>query len=121
MSQSTQAAAIEGGIAAGIRLAKCDWLLLLEPGARPIEGWTEAVASHINRSTSTARFTRSRASRLPFLARVLSADRAIAQGLLITKRQAGALAKSAPDAEAMARGLAMKTLRAEIETAERRG
>jgi glycosyltransferase involved in cell wall biosynthesis len=111
----------EGGIAGGIGIAKNDWLLLLEPGARPLEGWTEAVMVHINRSTSPARLARSRAARVPFLARVLSANRALEQGLLITRRQAAALAKGARDAEAIARGLAVKTLDAEIGPADRRG
>jgi hypothetical protein len=110
----------QGGIAAGVGLAKSDWLLLIEPGARPTDGWTEAVVTHINRSTLPARFRRARGSRLPFLARVLSGNRALAQGLLITKRQASALAKSASDAEGLARGLAMKTLAAELAPAERR-
>jgi len=109
----------EGGVAAGIGIAKSDWLLFLEAGARPMDGWTDAVMNHINRSTQSVRFRRSRASRVPFLARVLSANRALELGLLITRRQASALAKSAADAESMARGLAVKTLEAEISPAER--
>lgn len=38
-----------GGIKAGIGVAKGDWLLLLEPGARLVEGWTDTVADHIGR------------------------------------------------------------------------
>jgi glycosyltransferase involved in cell wall biosynthesis len=109
----------EGGIAAGIGVAKGDWLLLVEPGARPVGGWAEAVVTHINRSTMPARLTRSRSARLPFLARVLAANRPLEQGLLITKRQAVSLAKNAGNAEALARGLAVKTLDAEIAPSER--
>ena len=111
----------EGGIAAGIAMAKGDWLLFVEPGARPLEGWTEAVLAHMNRSTAPARFTRSRGARLPFLARVFSANRGLEQGLLISKRQAASLAKNARDAEALARGLAVKTLEVEIVPVEQRG
>jgi hypothetical protein len=103
-----------GGIQAGIGMAKADWLLFVEPGARMVEGWGDAVAVHVNRSTSAAQLSRSRAARLPFLARVFSANRPLAQGLLITKRQAASLAKHAGSAEALARGLAMKTLDSEI-------
>jgi glycosyltransferase involved in cell wall biosynthesis len=111
----------QGGIAAAIGVAKSDWLLLMEPGARLAEGWAEAVLAHMNKSTLPARLTRSRVARLPFLARVFSANRPLAQGLLITKRQASSLAKNAGNAEALARGLAVKTLDAEIVPSERRG
>src|SRR5215213_9150718 len=40
-----------GGIAAGIGLAKGDWLLLLEPGARLSEGWIEDVVLHMAKPT----------------------------------------------------------------------
>ena len=108
-----------GDIAAGIAAAKGDWLLILEPGARPLDGWTEPVVAHLNNSTISARFSRASSDRLPFLARVFSANRALTQGLLITKRQAAALAKKAGSAEALARGLAVKTLAAEISPAKR--
>ena len=110
----------EGGIAAGITAAKGDWLLIVEPGARLLEGWTEPVVAHLNGSTMPARLSRSRGDRLPFLARMLSANRALAQGLVITKRRAAALAKNAHSAEALARGLAVKTLAAEISVAPAR-
>lgn len=103
-----------GGIAAGIRQAKGDWLLLLEPGARLVEGWIEAVVTHTARQTMAARFSRARGSRTPFLARVFSGNRALADGLVISKRQAASLSKSAGSAEALARGLATKKLEAEI-------
>jgi len=105
---------IAGGISVGIRQAKGDWLLLLEPGARLSDGWIEEVAAHTARQTMPARFSRARGSRAPFLARVFSGNRALAEGLVISKRQATALSKSARSAEAMARGLATKRLEAEI-------
>ncbi|TIT80109.1 MAG: glycosyl transferase family 2, partial [Mesorhizobium sp.] len=94
--------------------AKGDWLLLLEPGARLAEGWIEEVAAHTARQTMPARFSRARGNRAPFLARVFSGNRALAEGLVISKRQAAALAKSARSAEALARGLATRRLNAEI-------
>lgn len=109
----------QGSIAAGIKLAKGDWLLMLEPGARLAEGWIAEVGAHIARQTMAARFSRSRSTRTPFLARVLSRNRALAEGLLISVRQASALAKSAGSAEALARGLATKRLEAEILVAPR--
>ena len=61
-----------------------------------------------------ARFSRARASRTPFLARVFSRPTALAEGLVISKQRAAALAKSAKSAEAIARGLATKKLDGEI-------
>jgi len=104
----------EGGIAAGIRQAKGEWLLLLEPGARLADGWTEEVAIHAARQTIPARFSRARADRTPFLARMFAARRPLAEGLLITRRQALALSGKGKDAEAIAGGLAAKRLPAEI-------
>ena len=103
-----------GGVAAGIRQAKGDWLLLLEPGARLVDGWTESVLAHTARMTMPARFSRARGSRTPFLSRVFSRPTALAEGLVITKRQATALAKNAASAEAIARGLATRLLDGEI-------
>lgn len=105
---------VAGGVAAGIRQAKGDWLLMLEPGARLAEGWIDEVAAHTARQTMPARFSRARAGRTPFLSRVFSGNRALAEGLVISKRQATALSKNARGAEAIARGLATKRLHAEI-------
>lgn len=110
-----------GGIAAGIRQAKGDWLLLVEPGARLIDGWIDGARIHMMRNTMPARFSRSRIGRTPFLSRVFGRNRALADGLLITKRQANALARTVHDAEALARGLASKRMAGEIVVAAPRG
>ncbi len=104
----------EGGVAAALREAKGEWLLMLEPGARLAEGWTESVLAHIAKMTMPARFSRARASRAPFLARVFSRPTALAEGMVISKQRAAALAKSAKSAEAIARGLATRRLDGEI-------
>ncbi len=103
-----------GGIAAGIRQAKAEWLLFLEPGARLVDGWTDAVVAHVARQKMPARFARSRSDRPPFLARVFSSRRALAEGLIIGKAQATSLSRTAETAEGIARGLATKRLAAEI-------
>ena len=105
---------VSGGVAAGIRQAKGEWLLLLEPGARLAEGWIDEVVAHTAKQTMPARFSRARGSRTPFLSRVFSGNRALAEGLVISKRQAAALSKGARSAEAIARGLATKRLNADI-------
>ncbi|MDG4891347.1 MAG: glycosyltransferase [Mesorhizobium sp.] len=105
---------VAGGIATGIGQAKGDWLLLLEPGARLAEGWIDEVVAHTAKQTMPARFSRARGNRTPFLVRVFSGNRALEEGLVISKRQATVLAKSARSAEALARGLATRRLIAEI-------
>jgi len=61
-----------------------------------------------------ARFSRSRADRAPFLSRAFSRPTALAEGLVITRRQAIALSRNAHSAEAIARGLATRKLDGEI-------
>jgi hypothetical protein len=107
----------EGGITAAIRQAKGEWLLLLESGARPSEGWTESVVEHVAGSALPARLSRARGSRVPFWTRIFAPRRALAEGLVITKRQATALSVHAHTGEAMARGLALRRLDAEIRVA----
>jgi glycosyltransferase involved in cell wall biosynthesis len=108
-----------GGVAAGIRQAKGEWLLLLEPGARLVEGWADSVVAHTAKLAMPGRFSRARGSRVPFLARAFSRPTALAEGLVITKRQATALSRSATSAEAIARGLATRKLDGEIFVAPR--
>ena len=103
----------EGDLPARLRHARGDWLLVLEPGARLMEGWTEAVLLHMSSMTMPARFTRSRIGRPPFLARFFSTRRPIADGLLISKRQALGLLKGASDLAPIAR-VSTKRIVAEI-------
>lgn len=113
---------LEGSdLGAAIHRAKGEWLLFLQPGARLLDGWVDDAAAYAAKATMPARFSRSRAERTPFLSRVFVRPDALAQGLLIPKARALALAKNADNAEALARGLAMKTLRAEIVPASRKG
>jgi len=104
-------------IAAGIDRAKGDWLLVLEPGARLHDAWTASVMDHVATATLPACFSRSREKRAPFLSRLLRSRSPLADGLLITRRQARALARPGCDAGLLARGLAMRRLRAEISPA----
>lgn len=107
-------------IAAGISRAKGDWLLLLEPGARLEGDWTAAVLDHVAKATMPACFARARAHRAPFLSRLVGRPGPLADGLLVTRRQAAALARRGGDASALARGLALRRLRAEIAPAPRK-
>lgn len=97
---------------AGIRQAKSEWLLLLEPGARLLDGWMEAVLVHAESATGAARFSRARQSRQPFLASVFASRRPLGDGLVITKRQALSLEHS--DGPGIARSVTARRLDAEI-------
>src|SRR5690606_34920800 len=39
-----------------VRAARGDWLLLLEPGARPLSGWVDAIVDHVAVNPGPARF-----------------------------------------------------------------
>ncbi|MGH6760411.1 MAG: glycosyl transferase family 2 [Phyllobacterium sp.] len=98
----------------GVRKARGEWLLLLEPGAKLLDGWIDPVVQHIDNLPGPARFSRNPVHRQPFLARIFGKTAPLADGLLISKRQALALLKSAKTADDLARGLAARRLKAEI-------
>ena len=68
--------------------ARDEWLLLLEPGARPMAGWVDAVVDHVAVNRNPARFLASRSHRRPFLQRLLRRPAPLEQGYLVGKRQA---------------------------------
>ncbi len=111
-----------------IRSAKGEWLLLLEPGARLVPGWINAVAEHGERvqmglaRMPSARFRRAAIDRPRFLQRIRGFRTALADGFLVAKTQAIGLAgqgASAPTLEGMAKGVAVTRLDAEIRPAHR--
>ena len=106
---------LEGGeLSEAVKTARCDWLLFLAPGARPLDGWIEPASMHMQKLTSPARFTRSRAHKLGLFTRIKGGPDALAEGLLIHRRQALALARDGMNAQVLARGLATKRLSGEI-------
>jgi glycosyltransferase involved in cell wall biosynthesis len=95
---------IEGGAFPKIiSAARGEWLLLLEPGARPVEGWTETVLEHVASHQGPACLTESGQRRLAFLSRLFGARRALSSGLILRKEDAIALLAGADSAEALAR------------------
>lgn len=109
-----------GGAAEGVRRAKSDWVLFLEPGATLVDGWMESVARHVSRVKMAGRFSRASKARTPFLKRIFAGNRALVEGLLITKRQASSLSRNGQGGEAIARGLATKRLDGEIVPASKK-
>ncbi|WP_394690336.1 glycosyl transferase [Hoeflea sp.] len=97
-----------------VRSARGEWLLLIEPGARPLLGWIDQLGQHLALGGHPARMRPSREYRLPFFARWRKPLSALEHGALIPKRQAIANARSGQSLESLARGVAMKKLGCEI-------
>jgi glycosyltransferase involved in cell wall biosynthesis len=69
----------------GVRAARGDWIMVLEPGARMASGWVEPVRDHISVSPLAAAFSRSSQTALPIWARLFRRRRKFAEGLLVPK------------------------------------
>lgn len=109
----------QSDIGEGVRRARGEWLLVLEPGARLEAGWTECVIGHTADTTGPARFSRARTGPR-FLSRLFSARRPLADGLVITRRQAAALLRDGAGASALAARFGVRRLSAEIAVTPRR-
>jgi hypothetical protein len=101
-----------GGAAAakGLAGARSDWLLLLEPGSRLLEGWVDSVLDHVREAEQPARFTRTRQSRLSAFMRLFSRERPLRDGLVVRRQQA----VEASGTAALAPGTFARRLPAEI-------
>lgn len=105
----------DAGLVDCIRHARGEWLLILEPGARLLEGWMEGVTSHVEHFPGPARFTRARSGRRRFLPRVFVRRDGVPDGLLISRRQAHALlTQQGRSAAELARRVSTRRMRAEI-------
>ncbi|MBE7184854.1 MAG: glycosyl transferase family 2 [Methylobacterium mesophilicum] len=77
-------------LAEAIAVAKGEWLLMLEPGARLLEGWSESVMLHVVEEDRPARLSRDVSARSSLVARLRARTRPFAQGLLISRKDASA-------------------------------
>lgn len=106
-----------GDIGAAIDEARGDWLMCLEPGARPEGEWFEAVSSDLSgRDHSSPMPARFRPSRADGLFGLFRRPRALRCGLVIHKRQAAAA--RAGTLEALANGRAARRLKARLVPAD---
>jgi hypothetical protein len=71
-----------------VQSAKGDWLMILEAGAFPEQGWIEALENHIQSGGGAARFTRSPLAKQSLKQRLFQRETPLAFGLLIEKRAA---------------------------------
>lgn len=99
--------------------ARGEWILILEPGARLIEGWHEEAFAHMTRpDAGAARFVL--APRGNAVTRLFSRPRPLERGLLAPKQAVVDIARTADTGEAIARRLSATALDAVIEPAPRR-
>lgn len=106
------------GVTAGIAIARSDWIVMLEPGVRLLDGWVDAVADHINEATRAARFTRT-GTRRSLLQWLTAPRRVLREGLIIRRDEALALAGKAKDAESLAKCVSASRIAAGIATPAR--
>ena len=97
-----------------VRSARGDWLLLLEPGARPLSGWVDAIVDHVAVTPDPARFAGARGYRRPFFQRFGRKAPPLEQGYLVSKRQALEHARAGMALSDVARGGRVRGLGAEI-------
>ena len=94
--------------------ARGDWLLLLEPGARPMTGWVDAIVDHVAVDPGPARFLGARSYRRPFVQRLMRRTPPLERGYLVGKRQATAAVRPGMTLSDIAKGGKARDLVAEI-------
>lgn len=97
-----------------LRAARGDWLLLVEAGARPLNGWIDEIGEYIALNNSPARFSPSRNHRQPFFRRIGRRAPPLEQGLLLPKGQAIASARSGMALAQLALGHKPRRLSSEL-------
>jgi cellulose synthase/poly-beta-1,6-N-acetylglucosamine synthase-like glycosyltransferase len=93
---------------------RSDWILLVEPGAKPLSGWIEALTEHINNGQTSARMSPSVNYRLPFLKRLLRKSSPLEYGVIMPKREFANNVKTAKDLAGVASGARTIKLRCEM-------
>jgi hypothetical protein len=97
-----------------LRSARGEWLLLVEPGARPQAGWIDEIAEYVTLNKVPARFTASRGYRRPFLKRIGRSTPPLELGLLLSKPQAIAVARTGMRLAEFAKGQKGRKLSSEL-------
>jgi len=77
-----------------VRSIRGEWLLLIEPGARPQVGWIDELGEHLAMSRQPAKFSPSRNHLPSFFKRLSRRVPPLEYGFVLPKAQAIALAKS---------------------------
>ncbi|MFD1745823.1 glycosyl transferase [Rhizobium helianthi] len=88
-----------------LKTLRGEWVLLIEPGARPQMGWIDELAEHMAHSRQPIRFSLSRNYRRPLLARFLHRRGPLEMGLVLPASLALSKAKPAAGLTDLAAGL----------------
>lgn len=91
-----------------------EWLLMLEPGARPMGRWVEEMAEHMALGGGPVRLTPARQLRRSLLARLFSRPAALEHGCLLRKSEALRLATHGRTPGELAALSGAKRMRTEI-------
>ncbi|WP_027487211.1 glycosyl transferase [Allorhizobium undicola] len=94
--------------------ARGQWLLLIEPGARPGRGWMEDLAEYMATGSQPARFAPSRLHRLPLWRRLFARKSPLERGLLLPRAKAVGLAGQGASLQSLAKGLKTRGLASEL-------
>lgn len=97
-----------------VRSARGEWLLLVEPGARPQAGWIDTIGEYIALNKLPARFTASRGYRRPFFKRIGRALPPLELGLLVSKPQATTIVKTGMRLAEFTKGQKIRQLSCEL-------
>jgi hypothetical protein len=94
--------------------ARGDWLLLVEPGARPQAGWIDEIGEYVTLNKTPARFAASRGYRRSLLQRMRRAVSPLEFGFLMSKTHAVASARSGMALAELAKGQKSRRLSSEM-------
>lgn len=97
-----------------VRSARGEWLMLLEPGARPMGRWVDELVEYVTLNKNPARFSPSRLHRRPLLKRLSRRAQPLEAGFLMRKRDAIAVARSNMRLSDLANGRAARKLATEL-------
>ncbi|MHB2265449.1 glycosyltransferase [Aliihoeflea sp. PC F10.4] len=75
----------DAAVTGGVKVARGDWLLVLQPGARMASGWIEPVREHVSVSPLPASFSRSPQTARSLWSRLFARPPAFSEGLLVPK------------------------------------
>ncbi|MBZ8133364.1 hypothetical protein CLD20_08815 [Afifella sp. IM 167] len=102
-------------LADAVRTARGDWLLVMEGGARPLDGWMGEVRAFVADADGASAVFTLAGSRLGRLAHYFSRPPALRRGLLIRREEAAEAARSACHIETLARRRGSRRLAARLE------
>lgn len=98
-----------------ISSARGEWILVLEPGSRPLTGWVEVVSEYMVTQAKPARFSVSRGHRRNLFQRLFTRPGQIEVGLLMPKRTAEEKAEAGgPSTDVLAYRQSARRLSCEI-------